>query len=93
VAVDAAVALEDEECGGDLVEEVAVVGDHQDAAGEVDEGRLQDLEGEEVQVVGGLVQDEEVGVLEEEPGQEQAVDFSPPERLRTFCSWISLGKR
>jgi hypothetical protein len=49
------------------------VGDHQHAAGEPHQLGFQDLEREEVQVVGGLVQDQEVGLLQEQPGQEQAV--------------------
>ena len=51
------------------VQEVAVVGDGEDGALVLAEVALQPLGGVEVQVVGGLVQQEEVGVLQNETGQ------------------------
>ena len=52
-----------------LVQKVAVVGDGQDGALEPFQILLQPLGGPQVQVVGGLVQKEDVGVLQDEPGQ------------------------
>ena len=52
-----------------LVQKVAVVGDGQDGALEPFQILLQPLGGTQVQVVGGLVQKEDVGVLQDEPGQ------------------------
>ena len=46
-----------------LVHEIAVVADDDDTAGEVLQVFLEDLQGDDVEVVGGLVEHEEVGVL------------------------------
>ena len=49
-------ALEGEHVGADAVEEEAVVGDDDGAAGEVDEGVLEGAEGLDVEVVGRFVE-------------------------------------
>src|SRR5215213_10553311 len=58
-----AVAFEGQHVGGDPVQEPAVVADHDRAAGEVEQGALQRAEGVDVQVVGGLVEQQEVPAL------------------------------
>src|SRR5215210_1026841 len=61
------------ECHGlgcERVHEVAVVGDEEYPAGEVFERRKQHVLGLYVEVVRGLVEDEEVVVPEDDPGQE-----------------------
>ena len=55
--------------GADVVEEIAVVADHQNGTGVALEVVFQPLHGGEVQMVGGLVQNEDVRLLEEELGQ------------------------
>ena len=52
-----------------LVQKVPVVGDGQNGALEPFQILLQPLGGPQVQMVGGLVQKEDVGVLQNEPGQ------------------------
>src|SRR5262245_9287398 len=59
---DRAVLLEDHQRGGQAVEEEAVVGDHQGRAGEALERFLEDPQGAHVEVVGGLVEEDEVAV-------------------------------
>ena len=57
--------------GGDPVDEVAVVGDEEHGAVELIQGLLQDLAGGDVQVVGRLVQAQEVRRPEQHLGQRQ----------------------
>src|SRR4029453_6508391 len=69
---DPAVLLENEDGVDDAVEEEPVVGHDDRASGEVLEGVLEDSQGGEVQVVRGLVEEEQVrapaeGLREEEP--------------------------
>ena len=51
--------------GADGVQEVAVVGDSDDHAGEVQQEVFQPVDGFNVQVVGGLVQHDDVGIAEQ----------------------------
>ena len=55
-----------------LVHKVAVVRDDDHAAREFEEEVFQDIEGEDVQVVGRLIQDQEVGVAHQDHQQKQA---------------------
>ena len=57
---------------GHRVQEVAVVADGQHRAAEVQYVVLQPLRGAQVQVVGGLVEKEDIGVLQDEAGQVHA---------------------
>ena len=63
---DAAAAVELEDPRGDVVEEVAVVGDDEDRALVGDQVLLQPGDGLGVEVVGRLVEEEDVGGLEQE---------------------------
>src|SRR5690606_7401506 len=58
---DALAAIELEDPSGDVVEEVAVVGDRDDGAGVVVEMALEPRHALGVEVVGGLVEQEHVG--------------------------------
>jgi hypothetical protein len=65
-------AIEAEDDGGDAVEHVAVVGDEDERAGVFEQALFEDLEGGDVEVVGGLVEQEDVGGFEHEFGDEDA---------------------
>ena len=60
--------------GADGVQEVAVVGNGDDHAGEVQQEVFQPVDGFDVQVVGGLVQHDDIGVAEE-GGSQQDLDL------------------
>ena len=66
---DALAAVELEDPAGHVVEEVAVVGDGDDGAGIVGEEVLQPGDGLGVEVVGGLVEQQQVGALEEQAAE------------------------
>ena len=59
---DLAVAEQRPDRVGDPLEEVAVVGDHDERAGPAVEEVLEDVEGLDVEVVGGLVEQQHVGL-------------------------------
>src|ERR1700678_4314123 len=65
-----------EDARGQAVDEVAVVGDEEDGAGEVADGVEEDVFGAEVEVVGGLVEEEEVAGRDEHLGHGVAVALS-----------------
>ena len=56
--------------GADLVEEVPVMGHHDHRVVKVDEKLLQPGDGVQIQVVGGLVEEQDVGVSEQSLGQQ-----------------------
>ena len=64
---DVAVALERQDVGRDAVEEPAIVRDHHDAAGESEQGILERAQRVDVEVVGRLVEQQQVAAA----GQEQ----------------------
>ena len=57
---------------GDIVEEVAVVSDGDDAAGVLREVSLEPADGLRVEVVGGLVEEQEVGLAQQELAERDA---------------------
>ncbi|OPZ04886.1 MAG: hypothetical protein BWZ08_02600 [candidate division BRC1 bacterium ADurb.BinA292] len=63
---------------GHAIEEIAVVGDEEDRAGEGVEFLLEPLDGIGVEMVGGLVEDQEFGLAEEGGGHAaaQAIDLA-----------------
>src|SRR5690606_16698002 len=69
---DAAAAVEFEDPAGDLVEEIPVVGDDEDRALVFDEVFLEPGDGLGVEMVGGLVEQQEVGGLEQQPAEGDA---------------------
>ena len=66
---DAAAAVELEDPLRDVVEEVAVVGDRHDRARVLLEEALEPVDRFGIEVVGRLVEQQQVGVAEEEPGE------------------------
>ena len=78
---DAAVALEGHGARDDVIQESAIVADHQQRAGPIHELRFQQLERLEVQIVGGLVQHQNVGGPGQQPCQQQPVALAAGQRL------------
>lgn len=79
VFFDEAVAFEDEGSGGDVVDEFAVVTDEQDGAVVVEEEFFEEFKSFEVEIVGGFVEEEDIGGLGEHFGQEESVSFAAGE--------------
>ena len=73
-----------EDSGGEAVDEVAVVGDEEDGAGEVADGVEEDVFGAEIEVVGGLVEEEEVRGRDEHLGHGVAVALAAGEDAEFF---------
>ena len=96
-----AAAIELEHPVHDIVEEVAVVGDEDDVAGIVDEMLFEPLHAFGVEMVGRLVEQQDVGLFEQQPGQRDAallaareiVDRASPGGQRSasiaISSWLS----
>src|SRR3712207_5743115 len=74
-----AVAFEGEDVGGEAVEEEAVVADDDGAAGEILERLLERAEGLDVEVVGRLVEEEDVAALLKHLRQVDAVALATRE--------------
>ena len=70
---DMAVALEGEHVGGDAVEEEAIVADDHGAAGEIEQRLFERAQRVDVEVVGRLVEQQQVGAALEHLGQMDAV--------------------
>ena len=71
-----AVALEGEDVRGDAVEEPAVVADDHGAAAEVEQGVFQGAQRIDVEVVGRLVEQQQVAAAAQQLGQVDAVAFA-----------------
>ena len=76
---DAAAAVDLQDPAGDVVEEVAVVGDDQHRAGVVAERPLQPGDALGVQVVGRLVEQQQVRLLEQQAAQRDAAALAARE--------------
>src|SRR4051812_36778720 len=76
---DVAVPFEGEDVGGEAVEEEAVVADHHRAAGEILERVLEGAQGLDVEVVGRLVEQEDVAALLEHLGHVDPVALAAGE--------------
>ena len=74
-----AVTLESEHVGGDAIQEPAVMADDHGAAGEIEKRIFQCPEGVDVEIVGGLVEEEDVGASLQELGQMYSVAFTARE--------------
>ncbi len=74
-----AALVELEDPGGDVVEEVAVVGYDNEGAGEAFEVFFEPGDGFGVEVVGGFVEEEYVGVGDEEAAEGDAAAFTSGE--------------
>ena len=78
---NAAAAVQLEDPAGDVVEEIAVVGDDQAGALVVDQVLLEPSDGLRVEVVRGLVQKQHVGRFEQELAERHAALLTARERL------------
>ena len=76
---NAAAAIELEDPAGDVVEEVAVVGDDQDRAGIVAQMAFEPGHGFRVEMVGRLVQQQQLGLVEQQLAQRDAAAFTAGE--------------
>src|SRR5262249_25451833 len=77
----AAAAIELEDPAGDVVEEVAIVGDRDDGAGVLVEEALEPGDALGVEVVGGLVEEQDVRLLEEEAAERDTALLAAGERV------------
>ena len=77
---DAAAAVELEDPLRDVVEEVAVVGDRDDRARVLLEEALEPVDRLGIEVVGRLVEQQQVGVAEEQPGERHATLLAAGQR-------------
>lgn len=77
--------------GRHLVEEEAVVAHEEQGAGEAPQGVFEVLEGGDVQVVGGLVQHQQVGGTEHGFGEQQAVPLAAAQ-ARCVAPLVRHGK-
>jgi hypothetical protein len=75
-----AAAVELEGAGGDAVEDVAVVGDEQQPAAVLGQAGLEPGDGVDVEVVGGLVEHEQVGLGQEGTGQGHPLGLAARQR-------------
>ena len=87
---DLAVAEQRPDRVGDPLEEVAVVGDHDEGAGPAVEEVLEHVEGLDVEVVGGLVEQQHVGLGQQQPQQLEAAPLAAGQVAR--CG-RSAGRR
>ena len=78
---DDTLSLEDEQVVNDLVHEITVVAHHDDAAWEVLQVFLQDLQRLDVEVVGGFVEDKEIGVAHQHRTEIEFAAFASAELI------------
>src|SRR6056297_433788 len=78
--LDVAVALEGEDVGAEPVHEPAVVADHHGAAGELLQRVLERAQRLDVEIVGGLVEEQQVAALAQELGHVHPVALSAREQ-------------
>ena len=78
------VAFKGEHVRGDAVQEPAVVRDDHDAAGEVEDGFFKGAQGFDVEIVGRLVEQQQVAAFLQQFGEVQAVAFAAGQILDPF---------
>ena len=76
---NAAAVIELEDPAGDVVEEVAVVGDDQDGAGVIAQVALQPGDAFGVEMVGRLVEQQQLGLLQQQPAERDAAALAAGE--------------
>ena len=74
-------AIELEHPGHDIVEEVAIVGDEDDVAGIIDQMAFEPRDAFGVEMVGRLVEQQDVGLFEQQLGQRDAATLAARERV------------
>ena len=85
--------LEHERARDNVVEKCAVVAHHEHGARKFHESFLQHLERLGVEVVGGLVEHDQVGRLGEQPSEEHAVPLPPGEKLHQRAGAIGREQK
>ena len=78
---NAAAAVEFENPAGDVVEEVAVVGDDQDRAGILAQMAFEPVDRLGVEMVGRLVEQQQFGLFEQQPAQRDAAALAARQRV------------
>ena len=74
--------LEMPDARGDFVEHVIVVGDQEDGPFVLLQGDVERVDGFQIQVVGRLVQHQEIGLLQHQPAEDQPGAFAAGKRDR-----------
>ena len=82
--LDMRVTLEGEHVGRHTIEKPAIVRNHQHRAGEGEDGVFERPEGVDIEIVGGLVEHEDVGALFEHLREVDAVAFAARELFDRF---------
>ena len=85
-------AVEVEDLGRDAIEEISIVAHHQYGPGKSQRRLLEGAQRREVEVVGGLVEDQDVAAGAEELSQQYAVALAPDSLPTSWC-FIAPGKR
>jgi len=88
---DVAIALEGEDVGADAVEEPAVVADDDGTAGEALQAFLQGSQGVDIDVVGGLVEEQDIAFFLQRHGEMEAVAFAAAEDA-AFLLLVGTGE-
>ena len=83
-------AFEVPDAGAGLFDEVLVVGDEEDGAFVLLDGLVEGVDAFEVEVVGGLVEDEDVGLLQHDLAEEQAGGFASGEGVGLLEALFAL---
>ncbi len=86
-----ATGLELEDGGPDRLEEPAIVGDEKDGCVELDERLLEPFQGLDVQVIGGLVEEQHVGARGKGTGERRAGELPAGEGVEASLE-IPLGE-
>ena len=84
------VAVEDEDVVHHFVHEVAVVAHHDEASAEILQVLLEDLQRHDIEVVGGFVEDEEVGRPHEDGAQIESASLATAELI--YIGVLLLGR-
>ncbi len=77
--MDATIPLQTQRVVGKLIQEITVMGYDDQAALEGEQELFQLIQGKEVQVVGGLIQDQKIGIFDQHRQKVQPAELSPAE--------------
>ena len=84
--------LEVPQARGDFVDQVVIVGDQQHRALVALQRDVERVDGFEVQVVGGLIEDQDVGLGEDQLAEDQTRLFAARERLGRLLTFLAGEK-
>src|SRR5690606_40944 len=88
--LDVRIAFEGEDVSRDAVEGPAVVRDDEDVAGEFEQGILERAQGFDVEIVGGLVEEQHIAALQQGLGEVQASTFAARQRADQLLLVLAL---